>query len=121
MKEVTLTKENFSDEVLKSEQKVLVDFWATWCYPCKTMLPIIDELSEELKDTVKIGKVDVDEEDFLAAAFGIRSIPGFIIFEGGKPVRKTVGSMTKEDLVKFIEGDVDTEESPEEVEEVTEE
>lgn len=105
MKEITLTKENFTTEVLKSEKPVLVDFWATWCGPCKAMLPIVEELSEELDGKIKIGKVNVDDEEFLARTFGIRSIPCFVLFEDGKALRSAVGSMPKEDLVKFIDGE----------------
>ncbi len=107
MKEITLTQENFAEEVLKSEQPVLVDFWATWCAPCRAMLPIVEELSEELDGKVKIGKVNCDEEEFLASTFGVNSIPCFLLFEGGKVVRTTVGSMPKEDLVKFINGEAE--------------
>lgn len=105
MSVVILNKENFKAEVLESQKSVLVDFWATWCAPCKQMLPIVDEVSEEMKDTLKVCKVNVDDEDFLAELFRVSSIPCFILFENGKASRMTVGSMPKEDLIKFIKGE----------------
>lgn len=105
MKEVTLTKENFKIEVLESEKPVLVDFWATWCGPCQEMLPIVAEIAEERQETLKVGKVNVDDDEFLARAFNVSSIPTFIYFEKGEAVRSIIGSMPKEDLIKFIKGE----------------
>lgn len=109
MKEIILTKSNFEEEVLKSDKPVLVDFWATWCGPCKAMIPIVEEISNEMDD-IKVGKVNVDDEEFLARAFNVRSIPTFIMFDSGKVTRITLGSMEKEDLVKFIKGELEVEE-----------
>ena len=79
---ITITKENFEAEVLKSAQPVLLDFWAAWCGPCRMLSPIVDEVAEERTD-VKVGKVNVDEQPDLAAEFGVMSIPTLLLFENG--------------------------------------
>ena len=84
---ITITKENFEAEVLKSAQPVLLDFWAAWCGPCRMLSPIVDEVAEERTD-VKVGKVNVDEQPDLAAEFGVMSIPTLLLFENGKLVRR---------------------------------
>ncbi|MDD2414817.1 MAG: thioredoxin [Eubacteriaceae bacterium] len=99
---VTITSENFEQEVLKSEQPVLVDFWASWCGPCKMLSPIVDEVAEET-DTVKVGKVNVDEQQSLAGQFQVMSIPTLILFKGGKAVKRSVGAMPKADVQAFIQ------------------
>ena len=86
---ITITKENFETEVLKSAQPVLLDFWAAWCGPCRMLSPIVDEVAEERTD-VKVGKVNVDEQPDLAAEFGVMSIPTLLLFENGKLVRQAV-------------------------------
>ncbi len=98
--EYTLTKDNFQELVLESKEKVLVDFWATWCGPCMMLSPIIEELSQ----THKVGKVNVDEELELARRYGITSIPTLILFENGEAVRQTMGYQPKEDIEAFLEG-----------------
>ncbi len=95
MAEIVITEENFEQEVLKSDIPVLVDFWATWCGPCRMLAPTIAELAEELNGKVKVGKVDVDEQPGLAAKFGVSSIPTLIVFEGGKAKSTTVGVRPK--------------------------
>ena len=104
--ELTLTKSNFDIEVLKSETPVLVDFWASWCGPCKMLAPIIESLATEYAGKVKVGKVNVDDEGLLAAEYGIVSIPTVIVFKNGKPVEKIVGANpqdTYEDVLdKYI-------------------
>ena len=81
---ITITKENFAQEVLQSEKPVLLDFWASWCGPCRMLSPIVDEVAEERSD-VKVGKVNVDEQPELAGEFGVMSIPTLLVFRGGHP------------------------------------
>ena len=100
--EVVLTVENFENEVLKSDKPVLVDFWATWCGPCRMIAPIIEEVANELSATLKVGKVNVDEQEELAIKFGISSIPTLLLFKNGEVVKKTLGYMPKEAVLKFI-------------------
>ena len=95
-----LNESNFTAETAKGI--VLVDFWATWCPPCRQMAPIVEELSGELKGKVKFGKVDVDSNKNLAARYQIRSIPTFILFKNGKKVDQIVGAVEKQDLKDFI-------------------
>ncbi|MCQ2431886.1 MAG: thioredoxin [Clostridia bacterium] len=102
MAEITLTSENFEEEVLHADKTVLVDFWATWCGPCRMLAPIIAEIAEEREDTLKVGKVNVDEAPELAAAFGIASIPTVIVFKEGKPVKKSIGYCPKEEIEALL-------------------
>lgn len=91
---ITVTSENFESEVLNSEKPVLVDFWASWCGPCRMLSPIVDEIAEEVQ-TIKVGKVNVDEQQDLAGKFGVMSIPTLILFKNGQPVNKSVGAKSK--------------------------
>lgn len=102
MAAVAITKENFSENVAQGVS--LLDFWAPWCGPCKMQLPIVEELSEELKGTAKIAKVNVDEEPELASQFGVMSIPTLILFKDGQPVDKLVGLQSKDALKSKIQG-----------------
>jgi len=98
-----ITSDNFEQEVVNSSVPVFVDFWASWCGPCKMMSPVVDEVAEELAGKVKVGKVNVDEEGDLAQKYGIMSIPAFLIFKDGKKIAETVGGRSKEDLKAYIE------------------
>lgn len=101
--EVKINESNFKEEVLNSTKPVLVDFWATWCGPCRMLSPIIEEIAAEKSETLKVGKVNVDEEPALATQFGITSIPMLALFKNGKVVRTSVGYQPKEEILKFIE------------------
>ena len=95
MAEVILTEKNFEEEVLKSEIPVLVDFWATWCGPCRMLAPTIEKIAEEQAGKIKVGKIDVDEEPELAAKYGIASIPTLMVFRQGVVVKASVGVQPK--------------------------
>ena len=101
--EVKITESNFKEEVLNSNKPVLVDFWATWCGPCKMLSPVIEEIAAEKSETLKVGKVNVDEEPALATQFGVVSIPMLVLFKNGKAVKTSVGYQPKEEILKFIE------------------
>ncbi len=98
---ITITSDNFEKEVLESKVPVLIDFWATWCGPCQMQGPVLDEIAAE-SDAVKIGKVNVDEEQLLALKFGITSIPTLMLFADGKEANKLVGLHSKEDLKRIL-------------------
>ncbi len=98
----TFEKATFEADVLKSEVPVLVDFWAPWCGPCKMIGPIIEEMASELGDDVKIGKVNVDNNQELAGQFGVRGIPTIMVFKGGEVIESFVGLRPKEDLVNAL-------------------
>lgn len=101
--EVKITESNFKEEVLNSSKPVLVDFWATWCGPCRMLSPVIEEIAAEKSETLKVGKVNVDEEPTLATQFGVVSIPMLVLFKNGKAVKTSVGYQPKEEILKFIE------------------
>ncbi len=95
MAEIILTAANFEEEVLRSDKPVLVDFWATWCGPCRMLAPVIAQIAEEQKDTIKVGKIDVDEEPELAMRYNIASIPTLMVFKKGEAVQRSVGVIPK--------------------------
>ena len=103
MSALHVTNENFETEVLKSEKPVLVDFWAAWCGPCQMLLPVIEELAGEVADA-KICKVNVDEEPELAEKYSVMTIPTLIVFRDGKPAEKSIGVISREQILKLIHG-----------------
>ena len=102
MSEIILTSKNFEEEVLKSEIPVLVDFFATWCGPCKMIAPVIEELAEKYEGKVKIRKVNVDEENELAMKFQIASIPTLVLFKEGKVANTKIGLCSKSEIESMI-------------------
>lgn len=101
MATVTVTDANF-DQVLQGDKPVLVDFWATWCGPCKMMAPVLEELSNETQDKLVVAKLDVDENPTTASKYGIMSIPTMIVFRNGQPVKQLVGYMPKGQLMSQL-------------------
>ena len=102
MAEVTVTKDNFKAEVLESDIPVLVDFWASWCGPCKMLAPILEEVGREKEGSLKIAKINVDDEPELANQFGINSIPSVFLFRNGQVANRAVGLMPKAKVLEFI-------------------
>ena len=105
-KPVEVTDETFEKMVVESEKPVLVDFWATWCGPCKMIAPVLDEIANELEGKLVIGKLDVDNNQDTAMAFGVMSIPTLLLFKNGEPVDRIVGFQPKPQLLKRINAHV---------------
>lgn len=101
MSVLNITKENFENEVLKSEKPVLIDFYADWCGPCQMVGPIIHEIAEE-RDDIKVGKINVDEQPELAAAFRVQSIPMLVVVKDGKIANQSVGAMPKAQILELL-------------------
>ena len=100
--EIMITKDNFEAEVLKSDRPVLVDFWAPWCGPCQMLMPVLEQIAAEKSDTLKVGKINVDEDGELAAQYGVTSIPALLLFKNGQLAATSVGYVPKVDLEAFI-------------------
>lgn len=100
---LTITKENFDSEVINSDKPVLIDFWASWCAPCRMLSPTIDALADEMVDSIKVGKINVDEQQELAAAFKVMSIPTLAMTRGNTVILQSVGVKSKDALKKEIE------------------
>ena len=102
MAAITITKENFEKEVMNSDKPVLVDFWASWCGPCRMVSPIVEELANELTDK-KVGKINIEEQPELAEAFSVMSIPTLMVIKDGKVVSKSVGARPKQAILDMLE------------------
>ena len=102
---LTITKDNFEQEVLQSDKPVLLDFWASWCGPCRMVSPIVDEIAEERAD-IKVGKINVDEQGALAQEFGVMSIPTLVVIKDGQPANKAVGAMPGRAPETALSGDI---------------
>lgn len=102
-KVLTLTKDNFKDDVLNAGAPVLVDFWAPWCSPCRMIAPIVDELAADYDGKAKVGKVNVDDNREIAVEYGVMSIPTLIIFKDGKAVERIVGYKPKNELASLLD------------------
>lgn len=101
MNALNITKENFQEEIINSEKPVLLDFWASWCAPCRMAAPVVDEIARERTD-IKVAKVNVEEEQELAAAFQVMSIPALVVMKDGKVVNKAVGARSKEQILEML-------------------
>ena len=101
MSVITITKENFDQQVLQSTKPVLLDFWASWCGPCRMLSPVVDEIAQE-NDTIAVGKVNVDEQPELATQFGVMSIPTLMVFKDGKAVNTSVGVVPKAKILSML-------------------
>ena len=102
MAELVLTEQNFEEEVLRAKQPVLVDFWATWCGPCRMLAPVIEEIANEYEGKVKVGKVNVDDERELALEYGVSSIPTVMVFQNGEVKETSVGYRPKEEIEQLL-------------------
>lgn len=101
MSAVHITKDNFNSEVLQSDRTVLLDFWASWCGPCRMVSPVVDEIADERSD-ILVGKVNVDEQRELAAQFGVMSIPTLVVIKNGKEVQRSVGARPKSQILAML-------------------
>lgn len=102
MSVISLNEKNFEEEVLKSEKTVLIDFWASWCGPCKMMSPVIDAIAKEMGEKVKVCKINIDEEQNLAVKYNVMSIPTFIVIKNGKEVGRSIGVQDKSEIIGMI-------------------
>ena len=104
MSALTITDSSFDQEVLKSDLPVVIDFWAAWCQPCRMVSPVIDELAKEYEGKVKVGKVNVDENNQIASQYGVMSIPSVMVFKNGAPSKTLVGVQSKDTYKNAIDG-----------------
>ena len=102
MSAITITAANFQKEVMESEKPVLLDFWASWCGPCRMVSPLVDEIADE-NENIKVGKVNTDEESALAAQFGIMSIPTLIVIKNGQITNKSIGAVPKGKILELLD------------------
>lgn len=103
MSVLKITKDNFEKEVMQSDKPVLLDFWASWCGPCKMVGPVVEQVAEETADAARVGKINVDEEQELAQAFKVMSIPTLVVMKDGKVVKSTVGVQSKQTLLSMLQ------------------
>lgn len=103
MSVLKITKENFEKEVLQSDKPILLDFWASWCGPCKMVGPVVEQVAEETKETARVGKINVDEEQELAQAFRVMSIPTLVVMKNGKVEKSKVGVQSKQALLAMLQ------------------
>ena len=102
MAELVLTEQNFDEEVMRAKEPVLIDFWATWCGPCRMLAPVIEEIANEYEGKVKVGKVNVDDERELALEYGVSSIPTVMVFQNGEVKETSVGYRPKEEIEQLL-------------------
>lgn len=100
---IAVNNENFEKEILESRMPVLLDFWASWCGPCRMMSPVVDDIAESMNTSIKVGKVNVDECPELAEKYGVMSIPTFVVLKNGEEAGRTVGVQPREELVKLLD------------------
>ncbi|GLB28812.1 hypothetical protein LAD12857_07350 [Lacrimispora amygdalina] len=103
MSVLKITKDNFEKEVMQSDKPILLDFWASWCGPCKMVGPVVEQVAEETADVARVGKINVDEEQELAQAFKVMSIPTLVVMKDGKVVKSTVGVQSKQTLLSMLQ------------------
>jgi len=102
MSVITVNNENFEKEILESRMPVLLDFWATWCGPCRMMSPVVDEIAQSMNTSIKVGKINIDECPELAEKYDVMSIPTFVVLKNGTETGRTVGVQSKEEIVKLL-------------------